>query len=147
MPSLSETYILNRQRVQPNHANNYGAVHGGNLMKWMDEVGAMSAMRFSGKNCVTAAVDEFSFELPIPVGETALIESYVFQAGRTSAQVFLRAFRENPRTGERQQTTSACFTFVALDEDGKPARVPELTVENDEDEKRLERALANRSSR
>ncbi|WP_435320160.1 acyl-CoA thioesterase [Haloarchaeobius sp. TZWSO28] len=143
MPTLSETYIMNRQRVQPNHANNYEAVHGGNLMKWMDEVGAMSAMRFAGKTCVTAAVDEFSFERPIPVGETALIESYVFEAGRSSVRVFLRAFRENPRSGEREQTTSACFTFVALDEDGKPTRVPELTVEGQEDEQRRERALAS----
>ncbi|WP_267641620.1 acyl-CoA thioesterase [Haloarchaeobius amylolyticus] len=146
MPSLSETYISNRQRVQPNHANNYGAVHGGNLMKWMDEVGAMSAMRFAGNSCVTAAVDEFSFERPIPVGDTALIESYVFEAGRTSVKVFLRAFRENPRTGEREQTTSACFTFVALGEDGKPTRVPELTVEGDGEEELREQALANQSS-
>ncbi|WP_435334145.1 acyl-CoA thioesterase [Haloarchaeobius sp. TZWWS8] len=140
MASLSETYILNRQRVQPNHANNYGVVHGGNLMKWMDEVGAMAAMRFSGSTCVTAGVDEFSFERPIPVGDTALVEAYVFEAGRTSVKVFLRAFREDPRTGEREETTNACFTFVALDEDGKPTPVPDLTVESEEEFEMRERA-------
>ena len=133
MPTLSETHITNRQRVQPNHANNYEAVHGGNLMKWMDEVGAMSAMRFAGETCVTAAVDEFSFERPIPTGETALIEAFVFSAGRTSARVFLRAYREDPRSGDRQQTTAACFTFVAVDDDGRPVGVPSLTVETDEE--------------
>jgi acyl-CoA hydrolase len=131
MPTLSETYIENRQRVQPNHANNYDAVHGGNLMKWMDEVAAMSSMRFAGAPCVTAAVDEFSFERPIPVGETAVIQSYVFAAGRTSARVFLRAHREDPLTGERAKTTEACFTFVAIDDDGQPVEVPELTVETE----------------
>jgi acyl-CoA hydrolase len=140
MPGLSETYILNRQRVQPNHTNNFGTVHGGNLMKWMDEVGAMSAMRFAGEPCVTAAVDEFSFERPIPVGDTALIESWVFDTGRTSVRVFLRAFREEPRTGDREQTTSACFTFVAIGEDGKPVDVPELETETEEDEALLTEA-------
>ena len=131
MGSLSETYIENRQRVQPNHANNYGSVHGGNLMKWMDEVGAMSAMRFAGETCVTAGVDEFSFERPIPVGEIAVIESYAFDAGRSSVDVFLRAYRENPRTGERAKTTEACFTFVAVDADGKPTPVPEFVAETE----------------
>ncbi|WP_227134042.1 acyl-CoA thioesterase [Halorubellus salinus] len=133
MASLAETYIENRQRVQPNHANNYDAVHGGNLMKWMDEVGAMSAMRFAGAPCVTAAVDEFSFERPIPVGDTAVIEAYVFDAGRTSVRVFLRAHREDPLTGEMAKTTAACFTFVAVDEDGKPTGVPALDVDSDEE--------------
>jgi acyl-CoA hydrolase len=131
MPSLSETVIENRQRVQPNHANNYESVHGGNLMKWMDEVGAMSAMRFAGETCVTAAVDEFSFQRPIPVGQTAVIEAFAFDAGRTSVSIFLRAYRENPLTGERAKTTEACFTFVAVDVDGKPTPVPDLVVETE----------------
>jgi acyl-CoA hydrolase len=133
MPTLADTYIENRQRVQPNHANNYGAVHGGNLMKWMDEVGAMSAMRFAGASCVTAAVDEFSFERPIPVGDTAVIEAYVFGAGRTSVRVFLRAHREDPHTGDQAKTTAACFTFVAVDADGKPTTVPSLDADSDEE--------------
>jgi len=131
MPTLAETHIENRQRVQPNHANNYEAVHGGNLMKWMDEVGAMSAMRFAGEPCVTAAVDEFSFQQPIPVGETAVIDAFAFGAGRTSVKIFLRAYREDPMSGERAKTTEACFTFVAIDADGAPTAVPELTVEGD----------------
>ncbi|WP_323674210.1 acyl-CoA thioesterase [Halorubellus sp. PRR65] len=137
MPTLAETYLENRQRVQPNHANNYDAVHGGNLMKWMDEVGAMSAMRFAGAPCVTAAVDEFSFERPIPVGDTAVIEAYVFDAGRTSVRVFLRAYREDPLTGDRSRTTAACFTFVAVDADGAPTAVPALDVDS-EDERELQ---------
>jgi len=131
MPTLAETHIENRQRVQPNHANNYEAVHGGTLMKWMDEVGAMSAMRFAGEPCVTAAVDEFSFEQPIPVGETAVIDAFAFASGRTSVEIFLRAYREDPMSGDRAKTTEACFTFVAIDEDGAPTTVPDLQVETD----------------
>jgi acyl-CoA hydrolase len=140
MPTVMDTYIENRQRVQPNHANNYETAHGGNVMKWMDEVGAMSAMRFAGYSCVTAAVDQMDFRRPIPVGETALIESYVYDAGRTSVKVRLRAARENPRNGETEATTESYFVFVALD-DGTPTEVPDLTVESEEGERLRQTAL------
>ena len=135
MPRLIDTYIENRMRVQPNHANNYETAHGGIVMKWMDEIGAMSAMRFAGETCVTAAVDDLSFLRPIPVGDTTLIEAYVYSAGRTSVKVRLSAARENPRTGETEATTDSCFTYVAIDEDGKPTAVPEVTVETEEEER------------
>ena len=142
MPTLEDTYIENRTRVQPNHANNYGTVHGGNVMKWMDEVGALSAMRFAGETCVTASIDRMDFKQPIPTGETVLIESYVYDAGRTSVRVRLRASRENPRTGETERTTESRFVFVAVDDDGKPLPVPELTVATEEGEKLREEALS-----
>lgn len=131
MPDLLDTYIENRERVQPTDANNYGTAHGGFVTKWMDEVGALSAMRFAGESCVTAAIDQMSFERPIPVGDTAVIRGYVFDAGRTSVDVKLEAYRENPRTGERERTTASYFTFVAVDEDGEPQPVPELTTETE----------------
>ena len=142
MPTLLDTHIRNRFRVQPHHANNVGSLHGGNLMKWLDEVGAMSAMRFAGKTCVTARVNELDFERPIPIGETALAESYVYEAGRTSVHVALRAWREEPRTGETERTTASSFTFVAIDEEGTPSSVPELTVESEEGERLKRRALS-----
>ncbi len=143
MPALLETYIENRFPVQPNHANNNGTLHGGNLMKWLDEVGGMSAIRFAGESCVTARVDELDFVRPVPLGETALIEAYVYDAGKTSVNVALRAWREEPRSGETELTTESTFTFVAIDEDGSPIPVPELTVESDEGERLRERALSS----
>ena len=140
MPTLSHTRIRNRYRVQPNDANNYETLHGGELMKWMDELGAMSAMRFSGETCVTAGVDDLGFHRPIPVGDTALIDAYVYRAGRTSATVRLRAWREHPRTGETDRTTGSSFTFVAVDEGGDPVSVPELTVETEEERRLREEA-------
>ena len=140
MPTVLETHIRNRFRVQPNHANNLETLHGGNLMKWLDEVGAMSAMRFAGETCVTARVNDLDFVRPIPVGETALTESYVYDAGRTSVHVAVRAWREAPRTGEREKTTESAFTFVAVDEDGRPVSVPDLEVETEEGRELRERA-------
>ncbi|GAB6877806.1 acyl-CoA thioesterase [Halorubrum gandharaense] len=131
MPDLLDTYLENRSRIQPNHTNNYEMAHGGNVMKWMDEVGAMSAMRFAGETCVTANIEGMDFKRPIPVGDTALIKAYVYDAGRTSMQVRIQAFREQPRTGEVEQTTESAFVFVAVDEAKRPVEVPELIVSSE----------------
>ncbi len=141
MPTLSSTHIENRWMVQPNHANSLGSVHGGNVLKWMDEAGAMAAMRFAGESCVTARINRLDFRRPIQVGDTALIEAYVYRAGRTSVSVRLRAYREDLRTGERELTTESYFVYVAVDEDGQPTAVPELEVASEDDERLREAAL------
>jgi len=141
MPSLMETFIENREMIQPNHANNLDTVHGGNVMKWMDEVGAMAAMRFSGETCVTARVNEMNFRRPIYVGDTALIEAYVYDTGETSVKVRLRTYREDLRTGERELTTESYFVYVAIDGDRTPVAVPDLTVETEEGRRLREDAI------
>jgi acyl-CoA hydrolase len=142
MPDLLDTYVENRWIVQPNHANNLGTAHGGNVMKWMDEIGAMAAMRFSGETCVTARMNQVNFKRPIPAGDIALIEAYVYDAGRTSVRVRLRAYRENPRSGERRETTESYFVYVAVDDDREPTPVPELGVSSEEGRRLREAALA-----
>lgn len=137
-----DTYVENRWIVQPNHANTLETAHGGNILKWMDEAGAMSAMRFAGTSCVTARINQLNFTQPIQVGDIALIEAYVYRAGRTSMGVRLEAFREDPASGERASTTESYFVYVAIDEDGKPTAVPELTVSTEEGERLREAALA-----
>ena len=142
MPDLMETFLENRAIVQPHHANHMGTVHGGNVMKWMDEIGALSAMRFAGETCVTARMDRVDFKRPIPVGETALITSYVYAAGRTSIRVRLRVRREDPRSGTTEPTAESFAVYVAIDDDRRPTPVPELTVDGDRGERLREEALA-----
>jgi acyl-CoA hydrolase len=137
----SETYIENRERIQPNQTNNLDTAHGGVVMRLMDEIGAMSAMRFAGETCVTARVESLSFERPIPRGDTAVVESWVYDAGRTSVRVRLRVDREDPRSGERERTSESCFVFVAVDAEGRPRPVPDLTVETDRDRELREEGL------
>jgi len=139
---LLDTFIENRHLIQPNHTNNLDTAHGGNVMKWMDEIGAMSAMRVARESCVTAQMSSVDFERPIPRGDTCLIESYAYETGRTSIRVRLRASREAPETGERERTTEASFVFVAIDEDLRPTEVPDLTVESDRGEALRAEALA-----
>ncbi|MFB6184467.1 MAG: acyl-CoA thioesterase [Haloarculaceae archaeon] len=141
MPDLMETFIENRWIVQPNHANTLGTAHGGTILKWMDEVGALSAMRFAGESCVTARMDQVDFKRPVNVGDTALIKSYVYDAGRTSVRVRLRAYRENPRTGQRELTTESYSVYVAIDDERDPTPVPELTVDSDRGERLRHEAL------
>ncbi|SFG43118.1 Acyl-CoA hydrolase [Halopelagius inordinatus] len=143
MVDLEETYIENRVLVQPDDTNNYDMAHGGNVMKWMDEVGAMSAMRFAGETCVTARMESVNFHQPIPRGDAALIEAYVYDAGRTSVEVRLRVFRENPLTGETELTTESYFVYVAVDEDGDPTEVPELNVSTDRSRALLDEARSD----
>ena len=91
----------------------------------------MSAVRHAGETCVTARIDELNFERPVPQGDTRVVESYVYEAGRTSVEVRIRAFREPPRTGDREQTTDVYVTFVAVDGSGSPVAVPGSIVADD----------------
>jgi len=141
MVRLEDTFIRNREMVVPSHANNVGTAHGGNVMKWMDEIGALSAMRFAGETCVTARMDQIDFRRPIDVGDTALIEAYVFAAGETSVRVRVRANAENPRTGETELTTESYAVYVAIDDEHDPAPVPDLEVSTDREERLRAEAL------
>jgi acyl-CoA hydrolase len=141
MTDLLDTYLENRHLIQPNDTNNLDMAHGGNVMKWMDVDGALSAMRFAGQTCVTARMDQVNFVQPIPRGDTALIRAYVYAAGETSVRVRLKAFREDPKTGETELTTESFFVYVAIDEDHEPTTVPELTVSSEKDKKLRDEAL------
>ena len=147
MVDLMDTFIEDRNRIQPHHANHLGTAHGGNVLHWMDEVGAMSAMRFAGQPCVTAHIDSVDFQLPLELGDIAFIEAYVYDAGRTSVRVRVRAHAENPLTGDREVTTESYFVFVAVDEDREPVAVPDLQVDTEEGERLREQALADEESR
>lgn len=143
MVDLRETFLEDRNRIQPHHANNVGTVHGGYVLRWMDEVGAMSAMRFAGEPCVTAHIDSVDFERPLELGDIALIEAYVYAAGRTSIRVRVRAYGEDPLTGKSDVTTESHFVFVAIDENLNPIPVPELTASTEAGQRLREQALAD----
>ena len=146
MPAVADTHIVNRERVQPTHANNYDSAHGGIVMKWMDEIGAMSAMRAAEQSCVTAQMSSVDFERPIPIGDNALVESYAYATGRTSVRVRIEVSAENPHTGETERTTTAYAIFVAI-EDGKPTAVPDLEVRGEKCKELREKALTEEPER
>lgn len=132
MPTLESTRIVNRRQILPNMTNNLGTVHGGVIMHMMDATGALSAMRFAGKRVVTAHVDDIDFIHPIPGGDIARVDSYVYEAGRSSISVRIRVYGEDPLSGDGELTSASRFTYVALDDDRRPTDVPSLQVESDE---------------
>ena len=124
--TLAASYTEMTELLLPNDTNNLGRALGGAVLHWMDICGAIAAMRFSRRQCVTASLDHVDFIAPIDLGEVAVLEAYVFNTGRTSVDVKVDVRAENPRTGEERRTTTSFLTFVALDEEGSPTPVPDL---------------------
>ncbi|WP_132059897.1 acyl-CoA thioesterase [Halorussus amylolyticus] len=129
--TLMDSYTEMTELLLPNDTNNLGRALGGAVLHWMDICGAISAMRFSNYQCVTASMDHVDFISAIDLGEVAVVEAYVFDTGRTSIDVKVDVRAEDPRTGEERQTTTSFFTFVALDDDGRPTPVPDLDCPTD----------------
>ena len=132
MPDLLSTRITNRWVVRSSDANHLGTAHGGSIVKWMDEVGGMAAVRFAGKWCVTAHIDSVDFIRPIQVEDAVRVEGYVYDAGETSVEVHVEAHVEDLRTGEGELASEANLVYVAVDDDGDPSPVPKLEVETEE---------------
>ena len=141
---LAESYTEMTEILLPNDTNNLGRALGGAVLHWMDVCGAIAGMRFSSRQVVTASMDHVDFIAPIEMGEVVVIEGYVFNTGRTSLDVKVDVRAENPKTGEERRTTTSYFTFVALDDDGKPTEVPEIACASDRETELRASALAGR---
>ncbi len=125
------------QLMQPEHANTIGNVHGGWIMKLVDEAGALACMRHAQRRVVTVAIDSMSFRNPIKIGDLVLLTAEVTYVGTTSLEVEVLVHTENPITGERTETNTAYLVYVALDDNGKPVAVPPLLAESEDDRRKL----------
>jgi len=128
------------QLMHPEHANNLGNVHGGWIMKLVDEAGALACMRHAQRRVVTVAIDSMVFRQPIRIGDLIILNAEVTYTGRTSMEVEVQVQAENPITGERTHTNTAYLVYVALDDDGNPVPVPALKTETEEEKQKMEQA-------
>jgi len=135
------------QLLLPGDANALGAAFGGSVMGWIDIAAAVSAQRHARQQVVTASMDDLHFHAPIKIGFQVIMRARVVAAFKTSMEIGVTVHAENPLTGERQLTTSALLTFVALDKDGKKLPVPPLLLENDLEQHASEEATARRTMR
>lgn len=133
---VSASAVETVQIMSQLQANTLGNVHGGVIMREVDNAGGLAAARHARAVCVTAAIDELSFLEPVHVGELLVVKASVNAVGRSSLEVGVRVEAEAGQGGHRRHTTSAYLVFVALDADGKPQRVPDLVCETDEDRRR-----------
>jgi len=133
--------------MMPEHANHYGNVHGGIIMKLADEAAAIAAMRHAQKRAVTVAMDSMTFREPVQIGDLVTCTAQVIYVSKSSMEVSVEVHAENPISGQITHTNSAYLVFVALNEDGRPSRVPPLSLETDVDRAAFEKAKARQEAR
>ncbi|MGI8844860.1 MAG: acyl-CoA thioesterase [Thermoleophilaceae bacterium] len=128
-------------------SNSAGNAHGGVIMKLCDEVAGIASIRHSGQRVVTAGIDRMTFQHPVLVGELVTVRATVNAAWRSSMEVGVRVEKENVRTRAVEHTSTAYLTMVALDDDGRPASVPPVAPESDDEERRAREAQVRRDNR
>jgi acyl-CoA hydrolase len=124
-----------------------GDIHGGTIMKLVDEAAGLASVRHAGLRTVTASMDRMSFLTPIKVGELVTFNATVNAAWNTSMEVGVRVEAENPLTGEVRHASTAYLTMVALDDGGHPTRVRPVQAAGEHDERRMREAELRRSHR
>ena len=133
--------------MHPEHANLLGNVHGGWIMKLVDEAGALACMRHAQRKVVTVSIDSMVFRQPIRIGDLIILNAEVSYAGRTSMEAEVHVLAENPITGEQTHTNTAYLVYVALDDEGRPTSVPRLEAETEEEKRRMEEAKERQERR
>ncbi|HLC06154.1 MAG TPA: acyl-CoA thioesterase [Anaerolineales bacterium] len=144
---VRQSRVTLSQMMQLDHANLRGDVHGGWIMKLVDEAGALAAMRHAQSRVVTVAIDQMVFREPIRIGDLVILEAEVTYVGRTSIESRVEVIAEDPLTGKATHTNTAYLVYVALDEDGRPVAVPRLIAETDGEKRRMQDGLARQAHR
>lgn len=143
----ADSNIIMTELVLPNDTNSFGNLMGGRLMYWMDIAAALAAMKHCGSPVVTASVDNISFESPIKLGNVVHIAAKVSRAFNSSMEVHMSVWGEDAVQQYKYKSNEAYYTFVALDPNGKPRKVPGLVPETEEEQKLFEGALRRRQIR
>src|SRR5438105_4375693 len=145
--AVSESQVVMARQMMPDDANPWGDVHGGAVMKLVDEAAGSAAIRHARSRVSTAAIDYMSFLHPVHVGDLVTVKASVNHVGRTSMEVGVRVETENMLSGERHHTSSAYVVMVALDDEGRPHAVPPVFAETPDEIRRQEAAKIRRAQR
>lgn len=133
--------------MTPEKVNFAGNIHGGNILKLIDQVAYACASRYSGRYVVTLSVDQVLFKKPVYLGELVTCHACVNYVGKTSMEIGIKVVAENLATRERRHTNSCYVTMVAVDENLKPTQVKALTLEDDIQRRRFEEAKLRKEAR
>ncbi len=144
---ISDSYAETTHLVLPNDTNTLGNLMGGQLLKWLDIACAISAHRHCKRVVVTVAVNHVSFDRPIKLGDFVTIRSHVSRAFSSSMEVWADVWVEDQQTGEKIPCNNAIYTFVAVDNTGRPLKVAEALPGNELEQKRYDGALRRRQLR
>jgi len=144
---VSQSHVIMTELVLPQHTNALDSIFGGVIVSWVDIAAAIAAQRHSSLPVVTASIDALSFVAPVYKGWIVNLKASVNYAGRTSMEVGVRVDAENPVQKKVFHTASAYLTFVAIDKNGKPAAIPPVLPETDEQIRRFKAAELRRALR
>jgi acyl-CoA hydrolase len=133
--------------MTPNMVNFHGNIHGGYILALLDRVAYACASRYSALTIVTLSVDQVVFKQPIYVGELVICYASVNYVGNTSLEVGIRVIAENLLTRTSRHTNTCFFTMVAVDDEGKPTKIPQLSLNNPVQKDRFEQALTRKQNR
>ena len=129
----SESRLVISEVMMPHQANVAGNIHGGEIIKLMDSTAYATARRYARTNVVTARVDEVEFHLPIFIGDLVICTAQVVYVGNSSMEIVVIVETEG-----KKRALTAFFTMIALDKKGRPTKVPELTLETEEEKRAFE---------
>ncbi len=144
---VSDSCVTLSQLMNPDSANNLGNVHGGVVMKLIDEAGGMCAVRHARRPTVTVAVDSLMFLQPVHIGDLVTFDAHLTYVGHTSMEVEVCVEAEEILTGKRRLTNRAYLVYVALGDDGRPTEVPPLILQTDEERRDYEKARQRQADR
>lgn len=144
---VSQSHVIMTELVLPQHTNALDSIFGGVIVSWIDIAAAISAQRHSSMPVVTASIDALSFIAPVYKGWIVNLKASVNYAGKTSMEVGVRVDAENPVQKKVFHTASAYLTFVAIDKNGKPAPIPPVLPETEEQIRRFEAAELRKALR
>ena len=138
---MSQSATTMSKLMTPDEANVYGNVHGGAILKYIDEAAAVAAWRHARvPMVVTVSLERMDFREPVYIGDILTIKATVRHVGHTSMLIGVRIEAENPTTGEIRHTASCYMTFVALDRNNKPTPVPPVTATTEEEKQKMAKA-------
>ena len=140
MPGKDREFTM-RFLAGAENSNLYGKVHGGSMMKWMDEGAGVCAAGWSGLPCVTVSVSGITFQKPVAIGHVVEVRARLIHTGRTSMHIAVNVCSRDPRHGEYEDTTSCLMVFVAIDASGRPTPVPKWEPTTPEDRALQARAV------
>ncbi len=140
--SLTEQQYL----IRPEHINHYGRLFGGQLLKWIDELAGIVAIRHCGNTVTTAAIDNLQFTAPAYTGEMIVLQGMVTYVGRSSMEIRVDTYRE-ALDGTREMINRAYMDMVSIDCKGKAMEVPDLCIETEEQRKEYEAAVKRKQLR
>ncbi|MDZ4839846.1 MAG: acyl-CoA thioesterase [Bacteroidota bacterium] len=143
----SDSLTIMNELVLPNDTNMLNNLMGGRLLHWMDICSAMSAFKHSKHICVTASVDDVSFNHPIKLGNVVTLQAKVVRAFNTSMEVYIEVYSQDLRNDIKLKSNEAFYTFVALDDAGVRIKVPTVQPLTDDEQKLYDYALIRKQQK